>query len=459
MKFSRSVFAGKPGCVLGCGKSGLACAKLLAEQGFGVFASERRPLSAFASPPELPAGAEAEFGGHSDKMLCCAFAVKSPGLTPDAEALQRLRSVSIPVFSEMEIALALLPRCEVFAVTGTNGKTTVTALLGAILEEEAKLRGNRAHTAGNIGIPLSEMRPEQGDFLALEVSSYQLEDSAWFSPQAACITNITPDHMEHHGGMVNYISAKGKVFRQQQKDAVCVFNALDRHCVKLSGECPSEKLFFASGRAEAAVNGFLEKGLLRFDVNGKTCKIAPPKLPGIHNMENALTAGLMALGRGVAAASVEKAFAAFKAVEHRLEDCGQAGGVRCINDSKATNVDSALVALKALASGEKNIWLVLGGLGKGAPYAPLMPQIKRSVKTILAIGADAPKIAAELEGSAPILNCGTVDSAVASCLELAKPGDILLFSPACASFDQFRDFEHRGQYFKELVHHAQTGAV
>jgi len=456
MAFDIRNYEGKTACVLGCGKSGSESARLLAARGMRVLVSEEKKRAELKYAPEFSHPLiEAEFGGHTDRIFSCAFAVKSPGLFPQAAALRKLRASKIPVFSEMEVALSFLPECEIFAVTGTNGKTTATALVDGILKEEVRLRGRgAAYAGGNIGVPLSALagKVKRGDFVTLEVSSYQLEDSAFLRPDSACVLNVTPDHLDHHGGMENYIAAKRKIFAQQDSGGICAFNALDENCVKLSRECPSKPLFFASAKPPGgiALNAWLDGGKLVFEIDGARHSITPPNLPGLHNRENAMAAGLMTLGRGVSAEAVLRAFAAFKSVEHRLEDCGTINGVRCINDSKATNVDSTLVALKALGA-QKNIWLILGGLGKGAPYAPLKPYIEKSVKTILTIGADAPKIEAELAGAARFIPCGTLDKALDECLARAKAGDILLFSPACASFDQFTDFEHRGRYFKEIV--------
>ena len=455
--FVITAYAGKTACVLGCGKSGVESAKMLAARGIKVLLTEEKKQSElkYKFVPDHPL-IEAEFGGHSDKMLSCAFAVKSPGMFPRSAALEKLRAAGIPVFSEMEIALSFLPPCRVFAVTGTNGKTTTTALLGAILAEQARLDGHgAAHVTGNIGTPLSAVMTQvkRDDFVVIEVSSYQLEDSAYFSPDAACLLNITPDHLDHHGGMENYIAAKKKVFSLQKSGAVCAFNALDAQCVKLAQSCPAKALYFASAKPPDGIvlNARLENGRIIFDLGCGSISLPSPALPGLHNIENAMAAGLMALGRGVSVLAVQNAFAAFKGVEHRLEDCGVINGVRCINDSKATNVDSTLVALKALATGRKNIWLILGGLGKGTPYAPLAPYISSSVKSILTIGADAIIIEEELKGYAPLVDCDIVDEALEHCLAHAQKGDILLFSPACASFDQFKDFEFRGQYFKKIV--------
>jgi len=264
------------------------------------------------------------------------------------------------------------------------------------------------------------------------------------------VLNVTPDHLDHHGGMAAYIAAKEKVFSSQDKTACCVFNYEDRLCRAMARRCPSKVLYFSSRRAGGRLAAWAAGGKLHFKTGGKVFAVVPPALPGAHNLENALCAGLMALHCGAPAAAPKKVFASFKGVEHRIEPAGAVRGVAFVNDSKGTNVDSTVVALKALGA-KKNIWLILGGQGKGLPYAPLIPLIKKSVKGVLTIGADAPKIEAELAGAAPVISAGTMETACREILQLAVRGDLALFSPACASFDQFRDFEDRGRKFKAFV--------
>ena len=453
--FDPENFSGKKACVLGGGRSGVECARLLSGKGFSVILSESKTCEIAPVP-----GVEIETGGHTDKIISCGFAVKSPGIPSKSSVLQKLRSAGIPVFSEVETALAFCPECEVFAVTGTNGKTTTTALLAEILAESVKKTpGKKALAGGNIGTAASKLALEakKGDFLALELSSYQLEDSTYIKPHAACVLNLTPDHLERHGSMDGYAEAKKKIFAFQDGTDSCVFNAEDGLCLSLAKNCPSRALFFSSTKQGGNLNGRVKDGKIIFSLGEKTSAVLPPELPGVHNLENAMAAGLMALSAGVSPDDISAAFAGFKGVPHRLEDCGLVGGVRFINDSKATNVDSTLTALRAFGSGGKNVWLVLGGLGKGSPYNPLYGHISKSVKAILTIGSDARKIEKELSGSAPLISCGSLERAVDACLERAEPGDILLFSPACASFDQFRDFEDRGNFFKNLARAKLTG--
>jgi UDP-N-acetylmuramoylalanine--D-glutamate ligase len=442
-------FKGKRALVIGAGKSGVACANLLAAKGFDVLLTEAKKAADVKDRLKLLSRrVKAETGGHTKAALACGFAVKSPGMSHGHPLIKALKKKKVPVFSEIETALAF-SKGKLLAVTGTNGKTTTTMLLGEIMK---LVPGGRAFVCGNVGTPAAEIAPKAGpkDSVVMEVSSYQLEDSTHLKPAAACILNITPDHLDHHGGMAAYVKAKERVFRFQDKAACCVFNFEDRYCRDLARRCPSQALFFSSVRKGGKLSAWTDGGRLVFRKGKDSFRAAPPALPGAHNLENAMCAGLMALESGASPAAVKRAFAAFKGVEHRIEPAGTVAGVRFVNDSKGTNVDSTVVALKALGQ-KKNVWLILGGQGKGLPYAPLLPLIKKSVKGVLTIGEDAPKIEAELAGACPIITAQTMPNACREILQLAAKGDIALFSPACASFDQFRDFEDRGRKFKAFV--------
>jgi UDP-N-acetylmuramoylalanine--D-glutamate ligase len=451
--FEPRSFRKKLAGVLGMGRSGQAAARLLAKNGLRVLGSDARPRAEVKKALKgLPPKVKWDGGGHSDRLLQCSFVVKSPGLKPDLPILKKLAEKKVPVFSELEVALAYSKAKGVVAITGTNGKSTTTQLVWEIFKRGLP-RGRKAILGGNIGIPISTSAPtaKRADVIVVEASSYQLEDSVHFEPRAAAILNITADHLDHHGSMEAYVAAKAKIFREQGPGDACVFNADDPLVYKLSRECPSERLYF--GTKGPHVHAWEEGGKLRFRLPRwkKEAALIPPKLPGRHNVENALAAGLLAFARGLKPAAVQKAFKAFSGVEHRIEDCGVARGLRCVNDSKATNVDSTLVALKAFEPQGKRLLLVLGGLHKGMPYAPLKPWIEKTVKGILTIGSAARRIEEDLSGLAPIFPCGDLATAVDTALRIGAKGDVLLLSPACASFDQFRDFEDRGRQFKALV--------
>jgi UDP-N-acetylmuramoylalanine--D-glutamate ligase len=458
VRFQPKQFKGKKACVIGLGKSGQAVAKLLAKKGFKVFGSDTRPKKELkAALKRLPSSVSWEGGGHSDRVLKCAFAVKSPGLPPHLPVFNKFRGAGIPIFSELEIALTFSKCREIIAITGTNGKTTTTAMVADIFRKGLP-RGRKALVCGNIGIPISEMAPKAGakDVLVMEASSYQLEDSRHFHPQAAAILNITADHIDHHGTMNRYIEAKAKIFREQSSSDACVFNADDPILMKLARRCPGRRLYFGT-KGHGPVNSWADKGKITVKLPGskKDITLTPPALPGRHNLENAMAAALLSLSRGIKPAAIQAAFKAFKGVEHRIEEAGVHHGLRCVNDSKATNVDSTMVALKAFAEAAggraPNILLILGGLHKGLPYTPLKTWIEKTVKGILTIGAAARKVEEDLSGVIPIFPCGDLKTAVETAFKIGSKGDVLLLSPACASFDQFKDFEDRGRQFKELV--------
>lgn len=455
MRFEPKAFKKKKACVIGLGKSGQAAAKLLAKKGFKVFGSDSRPSKELKKTlGRLPASVTWEGGGHSDRVLKCAFAVKSPGLPPHLPVFSKLKAAGLPVFSELEVALAFSKCREIVSITGTNGKTTTTVLAAEIFRKARR----RTFVCGNIGVPISELAPKAGarDLIVMEASSYQLEDSRHFHPQAAAVLNITADHIDHHGSMARYIEAKAKIFREQTPSDSCVFNANDAIVMKLSRRCAAKRLYFGM-RGHGPVNAWSDKGRLFFKLPGakKELALVPPALPGRHNLENAMAAALLALSRGVKPAAVQAAFKAFKGVEHRIEEAGVHRGLRCVNDSKATNVDSTMVALRSFADDSNGaaprLLLVLGGLHKGLPYTPLKPLIEKTVKGILTIGSAARKVEEDLSGVVPIFPCGDLQTAVDTAFKIGSKGDVLLLSPACASFDQFKDYEDRGRQFKDLV--------
>ncbi|MDR1684625.1 MAG: UDP-N-acetylmuramoyl-L-alanine--D-glutamate ligase [Elusimicrobiota bacterium] len=448
--FTKAKFKNKKACVLGMGKSGVAAARLLKRQGFKVLLSEEQPKP-------LPAGLEGidtETGGHSAKIFDCDFFVKSPGISHGHAVIKKIKKLKKPLFSEIEIALAFAPRdIKLFAITGTNGKTTTTQLLSEILNAHCA-RGKekrKVYTVGNIGTPLAAIADKMapGSFVVTEVSSYQLEDSSYLRPRVAAILNITPDHLEHHGGMAKYGAAKARIFADQKNTDALIINGGDKNCVKFIKQAKSRVLSFSAAAAHAVkVDVFYDGDEIIFS-GGQRLK--PPKLLlGLHNIENAMAAALMAFAAGVSAASVQAGFDVFSCPEHRIEYFAQRKGVKCYNDSKATNVDSTLIALKALQSQNK-IWIILGGRDKGAPYQPLIPYLNRYGKHAVLIGEAAPLIKKELAGRFPATEKGDIKNAVDFIFAGAAPGDIMLLSPACASFDQFTGFEERGRFFKQIV--------
>ncbi len=444
--FKAADFKGKKACVLGLGKTGTAAVNLLLKKGFKVFVSD----SSLAAP-DLPKKVEIELGVHTDRVLECDFIIKSPGIFPNTTILKKARAKKIPIFSEVEFAFSFLPKnVEVFAVTGTNGKTTTTMILGEILKEHcASQKKGKVFVLGNIGTPASSVIQEikSGDFIAIEMSSYQLEDSSYFKPDAACVLNITEDHLDHHGSFKKYAEAKKKIFKFQTKAETAVINAADKNCQKIIKGIKAKVLSFAtSPLKDMRSHVFFDGDEIVFS-SGE--RLHPPALPGVHNVENAMAAALMAISRGVSADTVQKAFKKFKGAQHRIEKFLVYKGIACIDDSKGTNIDSTITALKAVGTDNK-IWLILGGRDKGSSYEVMLPHLQRYCKKVLSIGECMPKIKKELKGEFPIVECGVLEEAVKHAFKNGKKDDVLLLSPACASFDQFRNYEERGKAFKQI---------
>jgi UDP-N-acetylmuramoylalanine--D-glutamate ligase len=453
--FSQEEFRGRKACVIGLGKSGLAAVKLLLQNGFPVFATDSRSLQEIKSTLEkLPQEIEWESDGPSQRISLCGFAVKSPGLPQSSDIIKQIRKWNIPIFSEIEVALAFSKTREIAAITGTNGKTTTSALTGEIFRR-ALPRGQNVFVCGNIGMPAAQCAPQakSTDALVMETSSYQLEDSSFFHPRTAAILNLKPNHLDHHGNFENYAQAKAKIFRDQNEKDYCIFNAEDPEVLKLARHCPSQKLFF--GGSPKTSHAWIEGGRICARLEAATIPtvFSPPELPGRHNLENAMAGILIALSFGLPASAIQEGLSHFKGIEHRLEEVGVVSGMRCVNDSKSTTVDSTLAALEAFSQFKGKIILVLGGLDKGSSYAPLKPLIAQIAKSVITIGSAAKKIEEELDGICLVSHCETLGKAIQTAFEMRGNGDILLFSPACASFDQFENFEDRGEQFKKILQH------
>ena len=432
---------GKRALVVGLGRSGVAATELLAEKGAVVQTTDLK-MPDEGTLARLRAWG-AEFKLQTPEVFAGAeLIVLSPGVPADLEPLAEARRRGVSVIGEVELASWFL-QGPVIGVTGSNGKTTTTALIGHILQE----CGIPAQVGGNIGVPASALvrgsRPEQWN--VLELSSFQLETIQRFRARIAVGLNVSPDHLDRHRSFENYVAQKARLFETQQDSDHAVLNADDALCLAWARRTRAavHRFSLRSGAAEACYDG------RRLWLAGEV--LMPGEevpLRGLHNLENTLAAALVAWLAGASHQAIAAAVRTFPGVEHRLEFVARVRGVDFYNDSKATNVDAAL---KALAAFQSPLWVILGGKDKDSDYGPLREPLRRKARAALLIGAAAEKIAAQLTDAVPLLRCGTLEAAVAEAWKRAQPGETVLLTPACASFDQFENFEHRGRVFKQLV--------
>ncbi|MGP8174193.1 MAG: UDP-N-acetylmuramoyl-L-alanine--D-glutamate ligase [Terracidiphilus sp.] len=443
---------GKKVLVVGLGKSGLAAALFLRRRGAQVTVSDIRSAEALAK--EIPAlieeGIMVETGGHG--LLTFRrqdLIVVSPGVPLDTPELAQVRSFGLPVIGELELAARFL-KGRMLAITGSNGKTTTTALVGEILSKA----GIPSLVGGNIGVPVVALIDSSTDetWSVLEVSSFQLETTDQFHPAIAVILNITPDHLDRHGSFENYCAAKERIFARQTAEDFLVLNADNERVAEAAARAPAMVYWFSiEHTVEQGAwldNGYVVYRPAKGAATEQVMPLSEIPLKGAHNVENVLAAVVAARLAGATADSIRQAIESFQAVEHRLEFVARIDGVEYYNDSKATNVDATAKAVAAFDSG---IHLILGGKDKGSPYTVLAPLLRERVRAVYTIGSAAAKIESELRGVVSIHSCVTLDNAVGAAAAAARPGEVVLLAPACASFDQFESYEHRGRVFKELV--------
>jgi UDP-N-acetylmuramoylalanine--D-glutamate ligase len=438
--------------VVGLGKSGLAAALFLRHHGALVTVSDTRSAEALAKdiPALLDEGIMVETGGHG--LLTFRrqdLIVVSPGVPLDTPELVQAKSFGLPVIGELELAARFLLGRSI-AITGSNGKTTTTALLGEILTAS----GQPTLVGGNIGIPVVGLidKSTEESWSVLEVSSFQLESTVEFRPAIAVILNITPDHLDRHGSFENYARAKERIFAAQTSADNLVLNADNARAAE-SAERSAGNVYWFSMEHPVTQGAWLEQGYVvyRSAPDAAIEKVVPLSgipLKGAHNVENVLAAVCAARLAGVSNEVICQTVQKFHAVEHRLEYVATRNGVEFYNDSKATNVDATAKALAAFPSG---IHLILGGKDKGSDYTLLSPLLRERVKAVYTIGSAAKKIETQLRGVVSLLSCVTLDKAVRAASAAARSGDVVLLAPACSSFDQFESYEHRGRVFKELV--------
>jgi len=443
------IHGGRLALVVGMEKSGLASIRLLLEQGATVRATDIRSLSQIPEAADLLDYWQVPFVQQSDAVFeNCDLIVVSPGVPADLPALEAARQRGVRVIGEVELAAPFLLG-RTIGITGTNGKTTTTALIGHILRET----GIPAQVGGNIGTPVTAMiessRLDQWN--VLELSSFQLETIADFRADIAVALNVTQNHLDRHHTFANYTAAKGRLFQTQRKGAFAILNADDPTCVGYASVTQASPLWFSSTRA-VTPGIWLADGKIWFD--GELLMDAREiPIRGRHNIEDTMAAAAATRLAGASLASIAAAVRTFKAVEHRLEFVRNLNGVDFYNDSKATSVDATLKALDAFPGG---LWVILGGKDKGLDYTVLRAPLAAKAHAALLIGAAAPKIAEQLRGAVAIEHNGTLENAVRFAQQNAHRGDTVLLAPACASFDQFTSYEHRGQVFKTIVQQLET---
>ncbi|MGQ9633348.1 MAG: UDP-N-acetylmuramoyl-L-alanine--D-glutamate ligase [Bryobacteraceae bacterium] len=438
-------FRGRKVAVLGLASSGLAAVELLTAQGASVIAVDAKPLDQLRDAPEVLSRLGVPFRLQSPEAFADAECVViSPGVPADLEILNQARSRGVPVIGEVELAYRFL-KGEIIGITGSNGKTTTTALTGHLLQQ----CGIPAQVGGNLGtLPASAMarNSRAGQWNVLELSSFQLETIQKFHPRIGIALNVTEDHLDRHGSFERYAAAKARLFENQTAEDWAVLNA-DDPVTRGFGRTTAARTLWFSLAKKTEPGAWLEQGMLVLG-GQPLLPVSEVPLRGRHNLENILAASLAAFLAGAPAGGIAGAIRTFRAVEHRLEYVDTIGGVAYYNDSKATNVSSAVKAVEAL---EGPLWIILGGKDKGGSYAPLAEALRNKVRAALLIGEAAPLIARAFEGMVPCVQCGTLEAAVAHAAGEAHPGDTVLLAPACASFDQFEGYEHRGRVFKQLV--------
>ena len=440
---------GKKILVIGLARTGVATSLFCARHEAIVTAVDTRPESELA---EIAAKLRAakislHLGGYTEKILDGQdLVIPSPGVPADSAILKAARANNIPVWSEIELADRFL-HGRLVGITGSNGKTTTTSLIEHILKNS----GFSTLLAGNIGTPLIDVVEQTTDqtITVAELSSFQLELIETFRSNISVFLNLTPDHLDRHGSMEAYAAAKARIFEEQTAADFAILNADDPASTPYAPTKP--KVFWFSRKQRVAQGAFLLGEEIIFRHHGEEeiiLKQSEIPLPGAHNLENVLAAVAATRLAGAQPNGIAKAIRSFSGVEHRLEFVAERNGVRYYNDSKATNVDATLKALDAFPG---RILIILGGKDKGSDYTVLQTPLREKAILALLIGAAAQKIESQIAGSVAIERAGTLHRAVEVASRAAQPGDIVLLAPACASFDQFENYEHRGRVFKQLV--------
>jgi UDP-N-acetylmuramoylalanine--D-glutamate ligase len=443
--------------VVGLARTGVATALFCAARSAIVTASDTRTENEIGDPLTTlrAAGVHLELGGHRENtFLTQDLIIPSPGVPADAPLLQSARAKRVTVWSEIELAARFL-NGRLIGITGSNGKTTTTSLIEHILRNA----GFPTVLAGNIGTPLISRVEETSDksITVAELSSFQLELIETFRPNISVFLNLTPDHLDRHRTLEFYGRAKARIFENQTEADFAVLNADDPATTPYAPTKP--QVYWFSRKQRVAQGAFVRENEIVFRQAGEeksVLKLQDIPLAGAHNLENVLAAVAATRLAGADAAAIANGVRSFTGVEHRLEFVAEISGVRYYNDSKATNVDATLKALDAFPG---RILILLGGKDKGSDYTLLQKPLREKAILALLIGAAAEKIENQISGSVAIEHAGTIERAVEIASHAAHPGDVVLLAPACASFDQFQNFEHRGRVFKDLVHQLERHAA
>jgi UDP-N-acetylmuramoylalanine--D-glutamate ligase len=448
--------------VVGLARTGVAASLFCAKRGARVTATDQKRESELSESAGLLRAAGVDLvlgGGEIENLAAHDLVVVSPGVPANAPLLEQARKLDIPVWSEIELAWRFL-RGKLVAITGSNGKTTTTSLIAHILQTA----GIPTLVGGNIGVPLLTLvdASMHSTVTVAEVSSFQLETIDAFCPEIGVLLNLTPDHLDRHASFDEYARAKMRMFENQRERDAAVLNADDPEVTRRMPTVP--RVYWFSRQRRVAAGAFLLDEAIVFRTEGAETEVARRSdiaLRGEHNVENVLAACAAAFLVGAPMGSITAGVRTFPGVEHRLEFVANVEGVAFYNDSKATNVDAALKAIEAFPKVESNaakgkLIVIMGGKDKGSPYTPLREPLAARSGNVLLIGAASDKIAADLQGAALIERAGTIDRALEIATRKARPGDVVLLAPACASFDQFENYEQRGRIFKELV--AKLGA-
>jgi UDP-N-acetylmuramoylalanine--D-glutamate ligase len=436
--------------VIGAARSGIAVAKLLQGEGARVFVSDKGQTEKLKAEAQVlsQGGIAWELGEHTHRVYDCSLMVLSPGVPSNAPVAAEAQKRGIRIVSEVEVA-SWYCRSPIVAVTGSNGKTTTTTLIGRILGDAKKKHA----VAGNIGTAFSSvvLGLAETDIAVLEISSFQLDHCETFRPRISIILNVTQNHMDRYeNSMEKYAAAKARIFMNQAADDVLVYGADDPWTAKVVQGARCRKIPF-SIRKSSSEGAFIKEEWLMTSLDGKETKVIKTdeiSIRGPHNLYDAMASTLSGQLLGVGTASIRATLKNFRGVEHRQEFVREVNGVRYYNDSKATSVDAVWYALQSF---DRPIVLMLGGRDKGNDYTRIFDLVRRNVRGIVAMGESADKVETAFSSFKPVRRTNSIDEAVLTAQGLAQPGDVVLLSPACASFDWFENYEQRGKVFKELV--------